>query len=436
MKKHLVSIWEGINNDPKTILLVLCAGLLIYFRDTRYFTNPRFWAEEGTLHFAFSFNHPWFQALVQPQVGYLNFFPNLATVLATFVPLESAPLVTTLAAFVVQLIPITIILLSSSPPWQRWWRKIVGCAVVLFVPLTHEGWLNTINSFTFFAAITFLILLEDAPQTASKRWFFRTLLILAGLSGVLACSLIPLFIIIAWLDKSRERWLQAALLSICSVIQLLVILSFRGGGEIGERFFWIGFSTLGITFWTQSILLFTTGYRNAHEWGKIFRMMIVNQPAQFMLWGKTLFVAALAWIGTATINLKSRVRNLFLYSIAILILLFTVFSIIPDKYSFFNTGLHQRAFLAPNMILGWMLLAGINIPKGKGLMVLIRKSASYLCAVCLALALFWGAVRYFTARVPQSEWYDWRAEVAAWRVDQNYHLRIQPEPWVMELGKK
>jgi len=436
MKTCFATLKDSTKNFIKTIINILCAILLIVIRDVRYFTNPRFWAEEGTLHFAYSYNHPWYQALIHPQVGYLNFYPNLATVLATLVPLEFAPLVTTLAALLVQLIPIVIILLSSSMLWKGWLRKIIGSAIVLFVPLTNEVWLNTINSFTYFAAIAFLILLEDIPQSSFKRWLFRILLIFAGLSGVLACSLIPLFFILAWLDKSRERWLQTALLSICAVIQLIMIFSFRGRGDISQRFFWIGFSTLGATFWTQSILLFTTGYQNAHEWGKFFRFMFMKQPALFMLWGKSLFVAALALIGTATLNLTRRLRVIFLSSIAIMILLFTVFSIIPDKYSFFITGWHQRAFLAPNMILGWMLLAGIRFPQGKGTSAFIRKSVACLCAACLALALGWGSYRYFTYRVPQSEWYDWRSEVTAWEENPQYQLRIQPDPWKMELEIK
>jgi len=126
MKTCFATLKDSTKNFIKTIINILCAILLIVIRDVRYFTNPRFWAEEGTLHFAYSYNHPWYQALIHPQVGYLNFYPNLATVLATLVPLEFAPLVTTLAALLVQLIPIVIILLSSSMLWKGWLRKIIA----------------------------------------------------------------------------------------------------------------------------------------------------------------------------------------------------------------------------------------------------------------------------------------------------------------------
>ncbi len=426
---------NSLKTRPGAFLIIICAILLIYLRDPRYFTQPRFWAEEGMLHFAYSFSHPWWQALFQPQVGYLNFYPNLATVLATFVPLESAPLVTTLAALLVQLLPIAIILQSPLPLWKGWGRKILGCAIVLFVPLTNEGWLNTINSFTYFPVVAFLILLEDAPQT-KLRWVYRLLLVLAGLSGVLACSLVPLFLLCAWYDKQRERWIQALLLSTCAIIQIAMILSFHGAGDLDQRFSWIGFSPLGVTLWTQSFLLFTTGYQNAKEWGKYFRDIFFAQPTLFMMWGKGLFVAAVALIGVTTTNLTTRLRVLFLSSISIFILLFTVFSIIPDKYLFFRAGAHQRAFLAPNMILGWMFLAGIRFPDGKGISSWVRRLASILCAVCLTLALLWGVHRYFTYQVPTAAWHDWRAEVQTWRADPNYHLRIQPDPWVVELKVK
>ncbi len=432
-KKQDNAIRKRINPRLASFFALCGIFILIILRDPRYFTAPRFWAEEGAEHFAFAYSHPWWQAIFHPLVGYLNFFPNLATILATLVPLENAPLITTLAALIVQLIPVVIILDSTSTQWKSWWRKILGCAVVLFFPLTNEGWLNSINSYTFLAVVTFLILLEDIPSRVIKRWGFRVILTLAGLSGVLSCSLIPFYFLCAWVDKSRERWIQTFLLTACAFIHFYIIFSFRGSGSLGERFSWIGFSPLGIDLWTQSFLLFTTGFEYAKETGKYFLNLFNTQPQLFMLWGKCLLVAAVALIALITSNLTARLRALFLGSLTMFLLLSLVFTIIPDKYLLFRTGIHQRAFLPSNTLLGWMLLTNIHFEKGKRFSNKMRWLVSLLCAIILTLGIFWGAQRYFTYRVPQADWYDWRVEVAKWRSDPDYMMRIQPAPWVMTL---
>ena len=231
----------------RTILFSGLTAVLIYLRDPRFFTSPRFWAEEGSLHFAYSYSHGWLQALFNPQVGYLNFWPNLATLLATTVPLQSAPLITTLLAFAAQLLPVVLILTSRSTLWMGWWRKALGVGVVLFFPLTTEVWLNTINSFTYLAAAAFLILLEQPPDAGIRRWMNCVLLVVCGLTGTLACFLAPIFAYLAITERSTERRWQTLILSACAVVQAVLIFNFKfsAWGNIDQRFGVIGPTALG-----------------------------------------------------------------------------------------------------------------------------------------------------------------------------------------------
>ncbi|MBE0695609.1 MAG: hypothetical protein IH586_01680, partial [Anaerolineaceae bacterium] len=254
-----------------TPFLILCLfGVLIYLRDTRFFLTPRFWAEEGSLHFAYSFSHPWWQALFQPQVGYLNFWPNLATLIAKSAPLEIAPFVTTILALVIQLAPLAFILWSRSPLWSEWWRKLLGVALAFFVPLSVEGWLNTINSYTFFGAITFLILLEEAPSGLTRRWIYFVLLALGGLAGTLSCFLIPFFLFCAITEKNKERWIQTIILGLCAVFQLAIILFSQDARSIGDRFSFLGIASLGYSVWLQTITLYSLGFERALSIGRSF----------------------------------------------------------------------------------------------------------------------------------------------------------------------
>lgn len=414
-------------------LLVAVAAALIFLRDTRYFLQPRLWAEEGSLHFAYSYSHSVLQSLFQPQLGYLNFWPNLATILATFIPLESAPLVTTLLAFIVQLLPVGLILFSRSPLWGGWARKAIGAAVVLFVPMSTEAWLNTINSFSYWGLVAFLILVEAAPASKIRRWIYRVLLVFAGLTGTHSCFLMPLFLYRAWQEKKAERWRQLVILTACSAVQIALILSYRGKDDLSQRFTIMGFSTLGSTLWTQSLAPLLLGYEHTYEWAvKLFRLLAADPPL-FQLWGRSLLVAAGVIFLLAALNLPPHLRILFLGGYGLLLLLPLLFSAIQDNAAFILTGLAGRLFVAPNIILGWMLLAAARFSKDPAWLPQPSRLVAVFAGVLLCVGLLWGFRAYWQPWVPESDWVSWPQEVQTWQADHDYLLRIQPEGWTVQL---
>lgn len=419
---------------PAALALLLVVALT-YLRDPRYFLQPRFWAEEGSLHFAFSYSHGWLQALFQPQLGYLNFWPNLATLLATLPPLEYAPLVTTMLALLVQLLPIALILWSPSPLWQGWVRKALGAAVVLLVPITTEVWLNSVNSYTYFAVIAFLLLIEEAPAGRARSWIYRLLLAASGLTGTLACFLTPLFLYRAWEEKKPERWRQALILVACCAVQAALIFSYRGSASVSQRFTPAGLTTLGGAVWAQSIGLLAAGLDRAHEFGRNQMDLMKTNPAAFKMWGRGLLAAALVVLAAVSANIPLRKRLLFLASYALLIFLPLSFSVITEKYTFLNTGVHSRLFLAPNILLGWMLVANLRPPAGAGWRLWAGRLSGLLAGALLAAALVWGAQSFRQTWIPATAWPDWKQEVQAWRANPGHALKIQPadQGWVVKL---
>lgn len=431
------SLHKLLNPSLAPYFVTALVVLFTVFRDTRFFTQPRFWAEEGTLHFAYSYSHGWLQALFQPQIGYLNFWPNLATLLATLPPLEMAPLVTTLMALIVQLVPVALILWSKSPLWNSWIRKIVGVAVVVFSPLTTEVWLNSVNSYTYFAAITFLLLIEEIPQQRTRQWVYRVLLLLGGLSGTQSCFLIPFFIFRAFMDKQIERWRQVAILSACAAVQLFMIFSYHSSQSFEERFHPVGLAALGTTLWMQSIALFALGVDQANRIvHQIYSLIYQNLPG-FQILGGFLLICAILFFILSSNNLRLKMRIIFLGSYATLVWLPMIFSAIKDKYSLFETGYHQRLFLAPNIIFGLMLLLGVHFTKEKGWKSAIKNVASLICVILVSASLLWGVYyfrsdRWFLA----TYWPDWKTEVQTWKDNPGYSLRIQPESWNIDLRPK
>ncbi len=407
--------------------------LVIILREPRFFTLPRFWAEEGTLHFAAAFSLPWYQTLFLPQFGYLNFWPNLAAILANLAPLEQAPLVTTLMALAAQMTPIILILWSRSPIWKGWLFRLAGVAVYLFAALTWETWLNTTCSYTIFGLITFLILLEETPSGAARRWIYRALLLLAGLTGTLSCFLTPFFAARAFFEKDKQRWLQTAILALCTLAHMVIIFSYRDQGNIGDRFNFIGFATLGATLAAQTFALLAAGLDQASAWGNQLYALTSQNPDQFQLLGRLFLAGEAVLLLLFSFNLPRMQRFLFLGSFATLLVLPVMFSAIPDKYSFMKTGFHQRTFMPPNVLMGWMLLFGLRLTRPQKSSTGAGSLARWACALALAAALFWGIQAYPRSWGGNAVWPDWKAEVETWRADPAYALRIQPEGWVIQL---
>jgi hypothetical protein len=417
--------------------VALSIGLIV-LRDPRYFTQPRFWAEEGMLHFAFSYNHGGLAALFQPQMGYLNFWPNLATLLATLAPLQTAPLVTTLMALAVQLLLVALIFWSRSPLWQGWWRKALGAAVVLFVPLTAEVWLNSVNSYTYFAVIAFLLLIEDPPTGRIRQWLYRILLVLSGLTGTLACFLTLLFFVQAWAEKKAERVRQALILAACSLVQIWLILGFRGAGSFSQRFKPVGLTMLGGTVWAQSLGLLAAGLDGGHIFGSTLLGLMKTNPSAYQWLGCSLLAAAVILIFLLSASLPRRTRWMFLASYTLLLVLTLSFSIVMEKSTYYNTGWHQRLFLAPNILFGWMLLANFCIPPAPERWTWLKRTSRILSAALLAAAFFWGLQTFWQPWVPDTAWPDWRQEVRAWRSDPGHALEIQPagQGWFVHLDRQ
>src|SRR5687767_8893606 len=127
-------------------VLFFTALALAILRAPHYLTNPRFWAEEGREFFSFAFENSWAETLTLTKFGYYSIFNNGAALLAdTLVPLEQAPLVTTLLSLALLMVPIFMITYGHHSLFSTPVLRLMGVAILLFTPPSQEIWLNSIN---------------------------------------------------------------------------------------------------------------------------------------------------------------------------------------------------------------------------------------------------------------------------------------------------
>lgn len=187
------------------VLLIISAALIICLKATNIIIFPRFWAEEGAVHFKFAYKNNLIDSILFMHLrgGYYNLFANLATEVASLVPLVYAPFVTTGFAFVVQLVPYIILLTGNSYLFDKEYKKIFGFLVLAFLPsMVGEIWLNTINSQIWFGLIGLFLLFENFEKISSKRkYFYRLLFFTGGLTGLYLLVFYPFFVVKSILEK-------------------------------------------------------------------------------------------------------------------------------------------------------------------------------------------------------------------------------------------
>jgi hypothetical protein len=132
----------------------------IILREPLLFVHTRFWAEEGIIFYSSAVLNTFWENITTVHVGYYTLFNVLITEFAVLFPLESGPLITTLAGFLITVIPVYIIAFTQSVFWNSLFKRLFSILLVItFAP--PEIWLNTTNIHCYFGLITFLILLVN-----------------------------------------------------------------------------------------------------------------------------------------------------------------------------------------------------------------------------------------------------------------------------------
>ena len=404
----------------------------MFLRAPGLFLHPRLWAEEGCGYYSYAHSYAhtaqWYRGITHTAQflgGYVHLWTGIAvTTAANLFVEEYAAHVTLVFSVVAQLIPCAIVLWSTSYFWRSPERKLLGVLILLFAPISGEVWLNSLQSQVYFSIITFLLLIEDAPATTLRRWIYRVLLLIGGLSGPISCILTPVFLVEAYREKRRERILQAAILTACASLQTVLVVLFRMAATSkpgGEGF---SMSIYGMTLGTQCLGPILLGFHKTSHLADF----AADIQAQGSRWFFALAAVSFATVGGTllflTKNALPRERRIFLGAFFLLTFV-SVYGAIDDKCQLIHTRNGQRYFFGPNIVLLLLVLGRI-----RGLTSL----GSRLAIAMLLVALAWGGSDFRRTAIYGDDWPVWKNEVQIWRENPQYKMKIWPPTWTCDLN--
>ena len=399
------------------LVLLLAATALVVVRAPVLLVHPRLWAEEGSIYLATALVLPWWKALFALQKGYFSLLPNLATVLAARVfPLAWAAWVTTLFAFLLQLVPIAIVSLGQSKFWLSNLQRMLVIVALLCSWNSGEVWLNTINGQFWCLAICFFILLTDQQVTSRRQHgLLCVALFLCGINGVVSAFLLPLFVARAIAERNRRIAMQTLVLGAASLLQFVAVWLAVAAGTATGRLAG-GQSQRFLEFvLVRGVLRGFVPPETA--WG----LMPNKYWVTFLLALAAVFLATrVGWRGLAYLV------GGFLLT-AVLSLVFSVQQTPAPRY-----------FFVPSVMLVMLLIANIDWqwPRPSWL-----QAARCLVAAGVLVLFFRQTVpqyRSAMADLTNPAWPRWSAEVQKWQHDQRYHPKIYPcwegKCWEIDLA--
>ena len=215
-----------INKNVKIILLFIIL-VIIFYRSPHIFLNGRFAAEEGAFFFRNSFLNGPIQGLFYVFEGspYFNFWANLASVLASYFPLEYSPLVTVYMAFLVQFYLFVFIIFSESDFLINKKDKIIVSFLVLLAPpMVASIWLNTLTSQVYFTILTILIFFQKDIRGNFLSKISPLIILISGLTSILPCVLLPFFGYKYYNNKNRFNFFNFISLLFPTVVQFFLYI--------------------------------------------------------------------------------------------------------------------------------------------------------------------------------------------------------------------
>jgi hypothetical protein len=403
----------------KWLYVLLFAGLAAA-RIPEILSKGRFWAEEGQIFFVNALEHPWYKALFLSYGGYLNITANLAGVLAHYlVPLRAAPYVTSIFGLIIQCCPAVLICFSAKAS-QSWLSTrsalITALLVVLTLPASQEVWLSSIGSQVHLNLCVGLILVLGSGGTWYRN-FQRVLLVLAPLSGPGGSFLIPLFYLRAYLERSRERLIQAAILTAACIVQILFFLHAqeRVLGCDPRLFIGIVFvKHLLVPFWglpaSDTFCAFLKSEWISH---KISPVITAYTIGFFAIW-------------TAILWREKKSEPIWFFLAGVTFASLAYFGALGDKSFLLLAQPGARYSFAPQILFELSFVSMAFMSTG-----LVRNLSRCLCVWLLVIALR----EYFMTPPVFRDGPSWRSELRLWKKDPLYAPRAWPTSWFVRLDK-
>jgi hypothetical protein len=399
------------------LALVLGFAFLICIRLPGPLVHGRLWAEEGAKFYENAASMPWLHALLAPWGGYLNLIANAAPILARhLVRLEYVPWITAGVGLVFQCFP-AIILACSRDPWLE--PPLVRIAALLLLataPLTEEVYLQTLHSQFHLALSCALILALEIPGRRLGV-FYGVILFLAPLCGPAACLLVPLFCARAAIDRSMPRALQAFIIGLGAVLQVLLFyhhISSRTGG--------VGPILLLCIVYLKHIVTPLLGRDAAQHVSDTMRAQIL---ARLFPW-QPVIVTITGFLLMAVALLRRRhAAAIWMFLYACLLTPIAYYGALVGGRLLLISGNGTRYTFVPE-VLSALALLGIATGNMRPERWIARAAVAWLLVIGFIDV---GASSPFLNTGP-----DWLHEVALWRADHTHRIALWPSPWSMTIA--
>lgn len=209
------------------IFFIFFLSLLIFYRSPYILLNGRFVAEEGSLWFNNAFENGPLSALlyIYWESSYFNFWANISAAIASFFPLEIAPLITVYMALIVKLYMFFYIFYSNSDFLRNNFDKSIISLVLLLSPMMSSTiWLNTLVSQVYFSIIVILIFFQKENSNSFIDKFTNIIIFIAGLTSILACFFTPFFLFKYFKKKTSYNFRRFVSSFIPFIFQLIIFI--------------------------------------------------------------------------------------------------------------------------------------------------------------------------------------------------------------------
>jgi hypothetical protein len=402
-------------------LLYIGVLLFLCLRTPYEFIHGYIYDEEGTVYLRYAWDSRVWRALIAPHQGYYSLFANVCGIIAVrVVSLEHAGHFLFFAEIAVEMLLVFMVMQCEALDSAV--QKYLAVGIVLLTPPTADIALSTIHAQFFLAVITCVILISDAERLRTIR---LVTLGCAGLTGVTSCVMLPFFLLQAWKERTSGRIAQAGALLICCLVQAAVLLSqpeILHGPHSTFQFYFGAILSNGVLahFFTR--------------WSYVESCRALGSPKlrnlQELWWSSVEFASAIYIALVVFLSWKGGRATRLLTSAAIVSL----------AIGFKRSGALNEDLMCGS---GGRYFFVFNVLIGLGLVLISRNASrmySVIGQVLVVCSLVSGLidVKYIATRQHLPTW---AQEVASWRSDPDYRLRIRPNYWpgvklTREFGNK
>lgn len=431
----------GTGNKPTAALMFFIeyAAIILFFV-LLVCNNPGFFVptlirDDALIYFKYAYEHDYLDALMRPHNGYLNLYGNLAGVIAAAFPLTSAPLVMMAGGLFIWVLLLILIVAHPSP-----FLTPVSRALAMLLALVASSSFGTleVNKSHFFTAGALALIMLSSPVSRGERIAYRSGVVFCGLTGPVSCFLIPIYAMTAIIRPSKERFLQFGILLLCGVIQLAVfwyslahdIRDIETQAQKGRFMVEGQWDVLIPWLANHAIVKPLLGYGTFERVGWFMEGVLNNRSSYYL----PLLIACTVAVGVWGVVLsgieKHPQRNMasLLALAGLFIAVASFYAAYTDNFDRKSAMLHHihRYFITPSLLMCWAL----TIHASHAVHAFSRILYYSVIAVFLGVGIHGVFVNHSD---PYIHYADWSGEIARWKNDPNYRIRIAPRGNTLSL---